>query len=332
MSPHQHLRQLWFRNYYFDIHLNVKSYNSTSVSAAMPLQKTLKICVVNFWDQAFKNDFFDYLINLVTGGRHDYVLDVDSADVVLSSVFGKTPIPGHRSIVYLGENIRPNLGFSRYTLSFDRDTFGGRNCCLPLWYARLAWPGFTYVNQRDDGVNTHGYEPLIPLDSLIRPRELPANQSAKKFCVLIAGNPEGLRVNLYHTLRQYKEVDGFGRMFGRPMFSSKFDILRDYKFCLCPENGFFTGYITEKIFDAWYGGTIPIWYGPDGVVNGLNPGAFLNYADTFCSQSLLRQVVDADVDDSKYQSIYCQPLLSVLPRLEPVIEFIDQAFTSITKA
>lgn len=45
---------------------------------------------------------------------------------------------------------------------------------------------------------------------------------------------------------------------------SKFEVLKHYKFCLCFENMAMKGYITEKLFDCLYAGTIPLYLGaPD---------------------------------------------------------------------
>lgn len=46
--------------------------------------------------------------------------------------------------------------------------------------------------------------------------------------------------------------------------ASKFEVLQSYEFCLCFENMAMNGYITEKIFDCLYAGTIPLYLGaPD---------------------------------------------------------------------
>lgn len=45
---------------------------------------------------------------------------------------------------------------------------------------------------------------------------------------------------------------------------SKLEILSRYRFCLCLENMPMTGYLTEKLFDCLYAGTVPIYLGaPD---------------------------------------------------------------------
>lgn len=51
---------------------------------------------------------------------------------------------------------------------------------------------------------------------------------------------------------------------------SKYEILSRYRFSLCLENMEMAGYVTEKIFDCLYAGTIPIYLGaPD--INSLIP-------------------------------------------------------------
>lgn len=42
---------------------------------------------------------------------------------------------------------------------------------------------------------------------------------------------------------------------------SKLEILSQYRFCLCFENMAMQGYVTEKIFDCFYAGTIPLYLG-----------------------------------------------------------------------
>lgn len=46
--------------------------------------------------------------------------------------------------------------------------------------------------------------------------------------------------------------------------TSKFETLSHYRFCLCFENMQMPGYVTEKLFDCLYAGTIPLYLGaPD---------------------------------------------------------------------
>jgi len=69
---------------------------------------------------------------------------------------------------------------------------------------------------RKANAHNHGYEDLININNLLLPRKL--DMSTKdKFCIMVAGNPEGLRVNLYNSISKYKQVDGYGNMFGRSL-------------------------------------------------------------------------------------------------------------------
>jgi hypothetical protein len=47
--------------------------------------------------------------------------------------------------------------------------------------------------------------------------------------------------------------------------SSKMDTLRNYRFSLCFENMPMIGYVTEKIFDCLYAGTVPVYLGAQNI-------------------------------------------------------------------
>jgi alpha(1,3/1,4) fucosyltransferase len=276
-----------------------------------------KVCVINFWDGAFDGDFFDFFFNAALGGIV-YTNNQYEADVIISSVFGRTETDPKKTIMYIGENVRPSFVTYNYSLSFDYDTYGGRNFRLPLWWSRLAWDGFEQKPRRSNHHN-HGYEQLIPIKQLTQPRKLDI-KAKDKFCVMIAGNPEGLRVNLFNSISQYKQVDGYGNMFGNSLRKSKFAILPEYKFCLCPENSVYDGYTTEKLVDAYAGLTVPIYSGAIG--DEFNQFAFLNYQDTKDMGYLVRNVQDWDENLEAYQHMYEQPLLLKEPSLNEALAFV----------
>ncbi|MEG1506405.1 MAG: glycosyltransferase family 10 [Bacilli bacterium] len=56
----------------------------------------------------------------------------------------------------------------------------------------------------------------------------------------------------------------------------KIDILSQYKFSICYENvKGYDGYITEKIFDCFFAGTIPIYLGADNISNYIPEETFI---------------------------------------------------------
>jgi hypothetical protein len=150
-------------------------------------------------------------------------------------------------------------------------------------------------------------------------------QEKTKFCALIAGNPEGLRINMYKQLSQYKQVDGYGNMFGRALRQSKFDLLKEYKFCLCPENSVYDGYVTEKLIDAYAGGCVPVYSGDVSVINDFNDKAFLNYQYARNMDWFVGTVKVFDENIEHYQYAYEQPLLKKEPSLNEALAFIHNA-------
>lgn len=57
---------------------------------------------------------------------------------------------------------------------------------------------------------------------------------------------------------------------------SKINTLSKYNFCLCFENMEMLGYITEKIFDCFYAGTIPIYLGAPDIEKYIPSDAFID--------------------------------------------------------
>jgi hypothetical protein len=57
---------------------------------------------------------------------------------------------------------------------------------------------------------------------------------------------------------------------------SKFEVLSQYKFCLCFENMAMQGYITEKIFDCFYAGTIPLYLGATDIADLVPADAYID--------------------------------------------------------
>lgn len=294
----------------------------------------LRICFANFWPGAFSaanNAFFLPYAFGEACGELELTDDIASAEVVVSSIFGQQPVPAARSIQFIGENVRPDLLRHRFALSFDYDSWGGRNFRLPLWWWRLDWPGFA-ARWRSQPLSTsgiaHGFEDLIPIDALLRPRPAPAQRPAD-FGVLVAANPEPLRINLFMALQGVGPMTGYGQMFGNPLQRSKFDVLSRFRFCLCPENSLYPGYHTEKLIDAWYGGCVPLYSGDRLLARDFNPAALLNYQDDLDLERFIARVRALEQDPQAYEAVRSQPLLTQRPSLDALVAFLRAAVAQI---
>lgn len=56
----------------------------------------------------------------------------------------------------------------------------------------------------------------------------------------------------------------------------KLAVLSDYQFALCFENSRFPGYISEKIFDCFFTGTIPLYLGAPDVARYIPPDSYVD--------------------------------------------------------
>ena len=63
----------------------------------------------------------------------------------------------------------------------------------------------------------------------------------------------------------------------RGQVKKKVNVLKNYKFCICYENiDGVQGYVTEKIFDCFHAGTIPIYWGAPNVEAYIPKNCFID--------------------------------------------------------
>jgi len=149
--------------------------------------------------------------------------------------------------------------------------------------------------------------------------------SQKKFCAFVVRNGgNNVRNQFVRMLSQtYKPVDCAGPFMNtmpdgmtapedsRVYGDRYLGFLQQYKFIVCFENCSQPANLTEKLLNAWMSGAVPIYWGCPGVLEWLNPNAFLYLEDT--SQSsihrLIQQIRELDEDVDKYQAIQREPLI-----------------------
>lgn len=196
-----------------------------------------------------------------------------------------------------GENIRPPEGAWDLYLSHDSDGLGGRNIYVPFWMEAIG----TYAPPT---VNFLGVRPT--LDEMLSPRE--ANPSERSgFACAFLGKNSGMRSHAINALGMLGKVDVFGPAVGRPV-GNKATVAKDYKFMLCFENDLYPGYVTEKPFDAWATGAVPLYWGNDAS-NYLNPRALINLADFDGLEPFVGEVAMIMQDAPSMAEIASEPIL-----------------------
>lgn len=163
-----------------------------------------------------------------------------------------TPNPKKPVVIwYTGENLRPPISQkTKAFLSFDQDTFSGKNVYLPLIYLRLLFQ--TEFSKANVG---KGFE----LDDLVSPR-VSDWKSRTNFACAFINNAEPTRLRAVQALSTIGQVDVFGKVANRAL-PDKYQTAKNYKFMICFENGIYPGYVTEKLLDAYVCGAIPIYWG-----------------------------------------------------------------------
>jgi hypothetical protein len=62
----------------------------------------------------------------------------------------------------------------------------------------------------------------------------------------------------------------------RGSVARKRDVMRQYKFCICYENASYPGWLTEKMLDAMFAGSVPVYQGDPEVAKLVPPAAFID--------------------------------------------------------
>ncbi len=165
----------------------------------------------------------------------------------------------------------------------------------------------------------------------------------KKLCVLIAGNKKSNHTKELYSERQKvihffsnlptDEFDLYGNGWEgykkwRGPIKKKWDVLKNYKFCICYENmKDQLGYITEKIFDCLVSGCVPVYWGASNISDYVHKECYIDRR-AFRSEQELYEFLNA-MDQNTYQH-YLQAAKRYLASPEAKLFSIDN-FIKIIK-
>lgn len=126
-----------------------------------------------------------------------------------------------------------------------------------------------------------------------------------------------IRGDFFKRLCEYKRVESPGTYLNNMpdgmtvtwINDSKVNFQRKCKFTLCFESTLHYGFVTEKLMDAFYADTIPIYYGSSYAAEIFNKDAFINVADYDSFEAAIEKIIELDQDDEKYLQMLSQPIL-----------------------
>ena len=168
------------------------------------------------------------------------------------------------------------------------------------------------------------------------PKKIPRSFNDKKLCCLIAGNKWSSYPNeLYSKRREIiewfqqhnaQDFDLYGTKWDEYRFGysllgriankipvkfkqskypsykgsvkTKFDVLQNYKFSICYENICdCNGYITEKLFDSFFAGCVPVYWGASNVKSHIPSGCFVDKRNFKTYEDLFNYINNISEDE-----------------------------------
>lgn len=264
------------------------------------MKKTVRINYVGTFPNLdiTKNAIYIYLKE----NGYDVQITEDADYLVVDSV-RQNPYPWvgkpQVRIMNTGENITPDFNLVDYGISIYPIQFGDRHFQLP---------GCTFSKDH-----------WIALPKKSRDYDLDFLREKEYFANFIASHESesNIRGDFFKELCKYKRVESVGTYLNNMpdgqtvdwTNDSKTDFQRKCKFTLCFESTNHYGFVTEKIVDAFYSDTIPVYYGSPTVTDIFNKDAFINVADYPSFEAAIEKIRELDQDEEKYLEMLRQPIL-----------------------
>lgn len=281
----------------------------------------------NFWE--IRNPEEVWFSRFITSRK---LLNKSRCKINFFSVLGHkdsiSKLPKGINIFYTGENLN-NERFKKYLDIWHNDKFDLKIgydhsedikvLRLPLWILYMFEPesDFKEIKERVNKISIKEYD------------------DKKKFCSIVASHDwNGIRGEIIDALASFGEVKSGGiyrnntsdlkRIFN----DNKINFIKQFIFNICPENSDYPGYVTEKIFQAFEAGCIPIYWGSENNPESqiINKNAVLFWEKGKNNNTTLKLIDDI----LHYKKIYAEYF--ELPRLLPTApEAIFEIFSNFEK-
>lgn len=220
------------------------------------------------------------------------------------------------------ENIRHDIHKVDYSISFDLNIASENHFRLPYWMEMIDWSKEGIIGNQNPR-----YGELLSIERLMQP--LGRSFLQRNWCAaFLSSHIREPRRTLLEAVEKVMPVMGYGAHFNSTIQNHhlsgilKHNLLQDFAFNLCPENGMYPGYYTEKIPEAFFAECLPITWVDENVKVDFNPDAFINLAPmTWCNYKPLAEIIDSPKMLENYAS---QALLLKAPSILPFRDFVKR--------
>jgi len=119
----------------------------------------------------------------------------------------------------------------------------------------------------------------------------------------------------------YKKVDMGGNYLNNVggQVANKTEFLLSYKFSIAMENTEGDGYVSEKLYDSFISGTIPIYYGDYTVDEYINPKSFILIKNEKNIKDKIEYIKEIDNNSEKYLNILKEKII-INENIDRIIE------------
>ena len=262
-------------------------------------KKELKVRLLNQWKGASLTRF-EMITDVLEEKYQLTETNSDDYDLVIDGVFGNKSIKNKNAfkIFFTGEAIAAKIDGYDLSLGFEYLESNSNYIRLPLYYL--------YYNEK---ININ-YK-----------REECRTEHKNFACFLVSNGRDKLyydgvdaRDHLFFKLSLYKPVLSGGNHLNNigkiiPI-NETFDWLSQCKFTIAYENKTFPGYITEKLFQAYFAGSIPIYYSDIEAQKDININAIISAQKFSTEEELIDYIISIDKDNKKYCQIWNEKLFT----------------------
>ena len=243
---------------------------------------TITLSYINFWKDLHTDSYFTHFIK-ENFGNVKVVHFSESPDLLISSLFGNInhvkSIKSKCKLFYYGENLNRYPPYNNDSLlkeifdiivGFKETDESKKQIRFPLWllyYKYYKW---------DDDDNILSYIQSKYNENIKNKKNL--------FATLVSRHDrQGQRTLIANELEKHGTVMYPGEFRKNTSIGStaldKIDYISKGIYNICPENSLYEGYFTEKIFQAFEAGTIPIYWAighPEPNIINKNKYCFCN--------------------------------------------------------
>jgi hypothetical protein len=244
------------------------------------------IAYINYWNDPHNDKYFTKFIELNVGK----VIEINpnnNPDILIASCMGNINIvrniKAKCKIFYYGENLNRYPPYNNDQLLYE--TFdlivGFKNTDLSKKQIRFPlWLMYYHYYKYDENDNILTYIQNKYNENIKKQKDI--------FGTIIARHDRnGQRTLIYDELSKYGNIKSPGTYRKNTQaigstHNDKINYLSRGIYNICPENSVYEGYFTEKIFQAFEGGTIPLYWAidlPEPEIINYNKYCFCNIND-----------------------------------------------------